>query len=52
MFTTVICVKAEKENKNFTIDKEYKLFSGYITDNFGKRWVWGSWGGMFAFDVK
>ncbi|MFA1583761.1 hypothetical protein [Proteus mirabilis] len=52
MFTTVICVKAEKENNNFNIGEEYKLFNGYITDNLGKRWVWNSWGDNFSFEVK
>lgn len=51
MFTKVICVKTRESSESFDLGGEYTLFNGYITDSLGNRWVWGSWGNNYTFEV-
>lgn len=44
------CVKVSSVNSLFTLNKEYDLFNGYITDDYGIRWVFGSWDSDYNFE--
>lgn len=44
------CIKVSVVGNRFTLNKEYNLFNGYITDDYGKRWVFGSWDYDYNFE--
>lgn len=45
------CIKGGDPADRFTFGQQYELKSGLIIDNYGIRWVYGSWDNEYDFEV-
>ena len=45
------CVKGGVLADRFTFGQQYELRKGFLTDNYGMRWVYNSWDNDYDFEV-